>query len=161
MGEAAKELPEKNTLQDLLEEQAAVLSEMEALKGSLAAIESEIAAKLKEPMDLQFREARKDTGTVHFEVDGVYVKATIKKDVKWDQEKLAALHQRMVDSGQDPAAWMEVEKVTTYKVPEARFTKFPEWAQRAFLPAREVKPGKPKFEFTSPKAEAPKEGGPE
>ena len=40
----------------------------------------------------------------------------------------------MVDCGQDPAAWMEVEESKTYKVPEARFARFPEWAQKAFLP---------------------------
>ena len=148
MEDAIRALPQETSLPDLLEEQAAVLSEMEALRNSFQAIESEIAAKLKEPMDLKLREAGKDTGTVHFEVDGIHVKATVQKTVKWDQEKLASLCKRMVDSGQDPAAWMEIEDFQIYKVPEVRFAKFPEWAQKAFLPAREVKPGKPKCEFT-------------
>jgi len=147
-----KEPGKEVSLPGLLEEQAAVLSEMEALKKSLAAIESEIAAKLKEPMDLKLRDAGKDTGTVHFEVDGIHVKATVQKVVKWDQEKLASLCARMVESGEDPAAWMEIEDVRTYKVPEARFAKFPEWAKKAFLPARVVKPGKPRFEFTPKQA---------
>ena len=148
MEDAIRALPQETSLPDLLEEQAAVLSEIEAFRNSLAAIESEIAARLKEPMDLKLREAGKDTGTVHFEVDGIFVKATIQKTVKWDQEKLASLCKRMADSGQDPAAWMEIEDVRTYKVPEVRFAKFPEWAKKAFLPARELKPGRPKFEFT-------------
>ena len=83
-------------------------------------------------------------GTYNLESDGVKIKAVIGKTVKWDQAKLATIHDRIAGSGDDPKQYMTPE----YKISENSYKGWPEQIKNVFIPARTVTPTKPRFEFT-------------
>lgn len=83
----------------------------------------------------------KDTGTVRFDDGAVTVIADLPKRVEWDQDRLAALVERIRASGEDPAEYVSVE----LKISERAFTAWPETIRQAFAPARTVRIGKPTF----------------
>jgi len=85
----------------------------------------------------------KDTGTFTTTDDGVIVKASVGKTVKWDQGKLAAIYNKIKESGDDPAQYIKAE----YSVPENYYKGWPEQVKTVFLPARTVIPKKPTFTF--------------
>jgi len=104
------------------------------LDGAIALRYGEAAARLRAAQG-------KDAGTVRFDDGPVTVVADLPKRVEWDQERLAALAERIRASG---------EKVTDYvsfeiKVSERAFTAWPEAIRQAFAPARTVRTGKPTF----------------
>lgn len=83
------------------------------------------------------RACGKDTGTVRL-VDGDYtVVADLPKRVDWDQEKLAQIAQNILDSGEDPAEFID----TKLTVSERKYTALPEAWRNGFAPARTVKVG--------------------
>jgi hypothetical protein len=71
------------------------------------------------------------------------------KRVEWDQDRLAAVVDRIRAAGDDPAEYVEV----TYKVPERAYTAWPEHIRTAFTAARTVRTGKPTFKLTLTGAE--------
>lgn len=83
------------------------------------------------------RSCGKDTGTVRL-ADGDYtVVADLPKRVDWDQEKLAQIAQNILDSGEDPAEFID----TKLTVSERKYTALPEAWRNGFAPARTVKVG--------------------
>jgi hypothetical protein len=85
-----------------------------------------------------------DTGTVRFEDGPVSVVADLPKKVEWDQDRLAAVVERIRAAGDDPAEYVEV----TYKVAERAYTAWPEHIRIAFTSARTVRTGKPTFKLS-------------
>ena len=83
----------------------------------------------------------KDTGTVRFEDGDVTVVADLPKKVEWDQQQIAALVERIRETGEDPADYVEI----SFKVPERKYAAWPEPVRRAFAPARTLRTGKPTF----------------
>jgi hypothetical protein len=83
----------------------------------------------------------KDTGTIRFEDDNVAVVADLPKKVDWDQAQLAALVARIRAAGDDPAEYVDI----SFKVPERKFSAWPETIREAFAPARTVRTGKQTF----------------
>ena len=67
--------------------------------------------------------------------------ADLPKRVDWDQQKLAALIERIRAEGDDPDEYVDV----AIKVPERKYTAWPGHLREAFEPARTVRTGKPKF----------------
>jgi hypothetical protein len=90
------------------------------------------------------RAEHKDTGTVRFEDGNVTVVAELPKRVDWDQRGLAAVIERIRAAGDDPTEYVDI----AYKVPERKYTAWPESIRVAFAPARTVKTGKPTFTLT-------------
>ena len=87
--------------------------------------------------------AGKDTGTVRL-VDGDYtVVADLPKRVDWDQDKLAAVVERIRDAGDDPAQYVDI----AIKVPERKYAAWPDNIREQFEPARTVRPGTLKVEI--------------
>lgn len=84
-------------------------------------------------------ESGKDTGTVRFEDDGVSVDAYLPKRVDWDQTQLAALVERIRADGDDPSQYVDI----AFKVPERKYSAWPNHIRTKFEPARTVKTGKP------------------
>lgn len=79
----------------------------------------------------------KDTGTVRL-VEGDYtVIADLPKRVDWDQDKLAAMVERIRAAGENPADYVDI----AYKVPERNYTAWPDPIRQGFEPARTVKAG--------------------
>jgi len=83
----------------------------------------------------------KDTGVVRFEDGPVTITAELPKRVVWDQERLAALRDRIADSGDDPDELIE----TVFKVSERSYMAWPASLRELFMPARTIKTGKPSY----------------
>ena len=94
-------------------------------------------------------EQRKDTGTVRFTDGDVTVVADLPKRVDWNQDKLAAVVERIRAAGNDPTEYVEV----TYKVPERAYAAWPPHIRDAFTGARTVRTGKATFKLSLTDAE--------
>ena len=126
----------------LLQEDAAAA--LEASKKIKDWIDGAIALRFAEHVQALRREAGKDTGTVRFEQDGVSVVADLPKRVDWDQALIAGVVERIRAAGDDPNQYVDI----AIKVPERKYTAWPESIRTAFAPARTVRTGKPSFVLT-------------
>jgi len=79
----------------------------------------------------------KDTGTVRFDDGDFSVVADLPKRVDWDQDRLAAMVARIRAAKDDPAQYVDI----TYKVPERKYTAWPDSIREGFEPARTVRTG--------------------
>ena len=131
----------------LLQEDAATA--LDEAKRNRDWIESVIAARYGQRAVALRAEQRKDTGTVRFTDGDVSVVADLPKRVEWDQDRLAAVVDRIRTAGDDPAEYVDV----TYKVPERAYTAWPEHIRTAFTAARTVRTGKATFKLTLTGAE--------
>lgn len=140
--EAIRQLPVAEIAQ-LPAEHLALLQEdataaLDASKRLKEWIDGAITLRFGDRAQAARREAGKDTGTVRFEQDGVTVVADLPKKVDWDHGLIAAVVERIRNSGEDPAQYVDI----TIKVPERKYTAWPENIRAAFAPARTVKTGK-------------------
>lgn len=140
------------TLQELLAERdrintviAALMEPVTTAQGELTAIDEQITAIIMEPVKQARLVAGKDTGTVDVLVNGVMVKHTTAKVVKWDQSKLAAIRQLIASHNDDPDRYMKTK--TEYRIDEKSYNDFPAPIKQVFADAREVKAGPPKVTF--------------
>ena len=131
----------------LLQEDAATA--LDAAKRHRDWIESVIAARYGQRAVALRAEQRKDTGSVRFTDGYVSIVADLPKRVEWDQDRLAAVVDRIRAAGDNPAEYVEV----TYKVPERAYTAWPEHIRTAFTAARTVRTGKATFKLTLSGAE--------
>ena len=109
------------------------------------ALEVRFAARAAEVRQAQ----AKDTGTVRFDEGDFTIVADLPKRVDWDQDRLAAMVERIRAAGDDPAEYVEI----AYKVPERKYAAWPEAIRQGFEPARMVRTGALKVEIV------PQEGG--
>lgn len=121
----------------LLQEDATAA--LDASKKAKDWIEAAIVLRFSERAQALRREVGKDTGTVRFEQDGVTVVADLPKRVDWDQALIAAVVERIRAGGDDPDQYVEI----AIKVPERKYTAWPDHIRRQFEPARTVRTGKP------------------
>ena len=89
-------------------------------------------------------EQRKDTGTIRFADGEVTVVADLPKRAEWDQDKLAAVVERIRAAGNDPTEYVEI----SYKVPERAYVAWPAHIRDAFTGARTVRTGKATFKLS-------------
>ena len=108
----------------------------EWLEGAIALRYADRAARLR-------REQGKDTGTVRFADGDVTVVADLPKRVDWDQDRLAAMVERIRGAGDDPAQYVDI----ALKVPERKYAAWPDAIRAGFEPARTVRPGTLKIEI--------------
>ena len=127
-------------LADLQREVDDRLKRCKAAKARLdAALEIRFADRAAE----ERRAAGKDTGTVRL-VDGDFtVIADLPKKVEWDQDRLAAMVERIRAAGDDPAQYVDV----AFKVPERKYAAWRAAIRAGFEPARTVRPGALKIEI--------------
>lgn len=85
----------------------------------------------------------KDTGTVRFRDGDFTVVVDLPKRVDWDQDRLAAMVERIRAAGEDPAEYVEIN----FKVPERKYAAWPDAIRKGFEPARTVKTGALKIEL--------------
>ena len=126
----------------LLQEDAAAA--LDASKKAKDWIDGAIALRFGDQAQALRREAGKDTGTVRFEQDGVTVVADLPKRVDWDQALIAGVVERIRAAGDDPTQYVDI----AIKVPERKYTAWPESIRTAFAPARTVKTGKQSIVLT-------------
>ena len=94
-------------------------------------------------------ESGKDTGIVRFDDGDFTVVADLPKRVVWDQSKLAEMVERIRAAGDDPAEYVDIG----FKVPERKYSAWPEGIRRGFEPARTVRPGSLKIALVSQEAD--------
>ena len=126
----------------LLQEDAAAA--FDASKKTKDWIDGAISLRFADHVQALRREAGKDTGTVRFEQDGVTVVADLPKRVDWDQSLITAVVERIRAAGDDPTQYVDI----AIKVPERKYTAWPESIRTAFAPARTVRTGKPSFRLS-------------
>ena len=117
---------------------------LDASKKAKDWIDGAIALRFADHVQALRREAGKDTGPVRFEQDGVSVVADLPKRVDWDQALIAGVVERIRAAGDDPTQYVDI----AIKVPERKYTAWPENIRTAFAPARTVRTGKPSFVLT-------------
>ena len=83
----------------------------------------------------------KTSGTVRVEDEGVVIVADLPKKVSWDQDRLAAMAERIRAAGDDPTEYLEI----AYRVPERRFGAWPAAMREGFADARSETTGKPVY----------------
>jgi hypothetical protein len=115
-----------------------------AAKTTAEWIAGAIALRYADRAQAARRAENKDTGTVRFDDGSVTVIAELPKRVDWDQRVLAAVVERIRAAGDDPTEYVDA----AYKVPERKYTAWPESIRVAFAPARTVRTGKPTFTLT-------------
>ena len=127
----------------------------------LAILQSEVDARLKRDraakarldaaLTLRYatraaeeRQARsKDTGTVRFDDGDFTIVADLPKRVEWDQDRLAAMVERIRAAEDDPSQYVDI----AFKVPERKYAAWPDAIRQGFEPARTVKTGALKVEI--------------
>ena len=125
----------------LLQQEAAdALAKAKRLKDWL---DSGIDLKYRDPAAALRRSAGKDTGTVRIEDGDVVVVADLPKRVKWEQERLARIVERIRAGGDDPTEYVTIELA----VSERAYSAWPNAIRTAFEPARTVETGKPSYRF--------------
>ena len=81
--------------------------------------------------------AGKDTGTIRFDDGDFTIVADLPKRVDWDQDKLSVMVARIRAADDDPAQYVDI----AIKVPERKYTAWPDAIREGFEPARTVRPG--------------------
>lgn len=119
-------------------------------KAHLARLEQALTLKYAEEAQTLRHAQGKDTGVVHFSDGALRITADLPKKVEWDQKQLSEIVQRIADSGENPGDYVEI----TYRVPESRFSAWPETLKSAFASARTLKTGKPDFRLALLQANA-------
>jgi hypothetical protein len=116
------------------------LSQAKFLKARLdGALESRFGARAAEA-----RQAHgKDTGTVRFPEGDFIIVADLSKRVDWDQDRLAAVVERIRSAGDDPAEYVDI----AFKVPERKYAAWPDAIRTSFEPARTVRTGTLKIQI--------------
>jgi hypothetical protein len=110
-------------------------------KAAKARFDAALTARYGDQAAEERRAAGKDTGTVRLDDGDFTVIADLPKRVDWDQQRLAAMVARMRAAGEDPTQYVDI----TIKVPERKYTAWPDAIREGFAPARTVGSGKPAF----------------
>lgn len=142
---------------DLARQSSESLFQIKNQAADLTSLAKALAEHIDRALDRKYAErahqlrlvAGKDAGIVHFEDGQVQVTADLPKKVKWDQSRLADITRRIVDSGDDPAQYVEV----SYRVSETKFNAWPDTLKGAFAPARTLETGKQSFRLALVKGE--------
>ena len=104
-------------------------------------IEGAIAFKYATTCQSLRQQQGKETGTIHFQDGSVRVTADLPKKPVWDQRQLAEIASRIQAGGEDPSEYLDI----SYKVPERKYTAWPDSLRSSFAAARTLKTGKPTF----------------
>lgn len=85
----------------------ALMEPVNLAQGELSTIESQISAAIEESIKQARLMAGKDTGTVDVLVQGVMVKSTVSKVVKWHQDKMEIIRLPIRQHNDDPDQYMK------------------------------------------------------
>ena len=112
-------------------------------RAAKATLDDSLAIRFAARAATERRAAGKDTGTIRFDEGDFTVVADLPKRVDWDQERLAAMVERIRAAGDDPAQYVDI----AFKVPERKYAAWPDAIRAGFEPARTVRTGALKIEI--------------
>jgi len=127
---------ETEAIVDAIHNMDAQIKDLQARKSEL---ERQLLGNLDNEIKAQVADKEYGCGTATVNLEDCRLKINIPKKVKWDQNELEALVQKIQDSGDNPRDYIKVK----YEVPETAYKNWPERIQQAFEPARRVEQGKP------------------
>ncbi|MBF0436495.1 MAG: Arc family DNA-binding protein [Magnetococcales bacterium] len=132
-------------LANLMDEAATTFDQAKRTKELL---DSALAKKYGERAESIRHEMGKPTGVIRFE-DGEFTIVTdLPKKPEWDQEKLASIVEEILRDGADPTHYVK----TIFKVSEDGYKNWPPHIQKAFMPARTLKVGRPTYKIERAKS---------
>jgi hypothetical protein len=111
-------------------------------------VDEAIALKYQEQTSRLRQQLGKETGTMHFNDNGVQVTEKLPKRVVWDQEALAEIADQLRTHGQEVSRFMRIE----HKVSENDYKTWTEIEQNTFQRARTVMAGKSTWTLSEPQA---------
>lgn len=111
--------------------------QLKAVKTAKTRFDSALTVRYAARAAAERQALTKDTGTVRFDDGDFTVVADLPKRVEWDQDRLAAMVERIRTAGENPADYVDI----AYKVPERNYTAWPDPIRQGFEPARTVKAG--------------------
>ncbi|MGN7611916.1 DUF7173 family protein [Magnetococcales bacterium HHB-1] len=110
-----------------------------------AVLDAALQHRYLEHSQNQLQAQRKDFGTTKFMDGNVEVKAALRRaPLKWDQQMMASIVNRLQKKGQNLAKAVKV----TYDMSATQFDKLASHDKAIFEPACTVKPSKPSFTLT-------------
>ena len=112
-------------------------------KAAKARLDGALTARYATRAAEERQAAGKDTGTIRFDDGDFTIVADLPKRVDWDQDRLAAMVERIRAAGDDPAQYVDI----AFKVPERKYAAWPDAIRAGFEPARTVRPGTLKIEI--------------
>ncbi|MBF0143058.1 MAG: hypothetical protein HQL59_06320 [Magnetococcales bacterium] len=92
------------------------------------------------------QESGKEYGVIRFHEDELEIVADLKKEVKWDQQKLATIVSRIAESGEDPGEYVKL----THGVDERKYSAWPNHIKAVFEEARTTQSGRQAFKIVVP-----------
>lgn len=126
---------------ELMQLQVEAANALASAKSLKERVDGAIAVKFEQRASALRQQQGKDTGSVHFEDQGIRITAVLPKKPEWDQKQLAVLAKRIAAAGDDPSEYIDI----SYKVPERKYTAWPETLRTTFANARTLKTGKPTY----------------
>ncbi len=118
-------------------------AEMRSVKAAKTRLDGALTIRYATRAAEERQTAGKDTGTVRFGDGDFTVIADLPKRVDWDQDRLAAMVERIRAAGDDPAQYVDI----AFKVPERKYAAWPDAIRAGFEPARTVRHGTLKIEI--------------
>ena len=85
----------------------------------------------------------KDSGVVQFQDRNITIVTDLPKKIQWDQSYLKNMAAKIADNGEDPSEFIDI----SYKVPERKYSAWPDFLKKQFEPARTLKFGKPTYQL--------------
>lgn len=134
---------DENLIDDEINRILSLDAEIESLKKQRDKAEGSLLEYVKADISSGLADKDYGAGTVNLESLEYKIKAVVSKRVKWDQDKLAEIYQRIQEHGENPAQYVKVK----YDVSENAYKNWPDAIAKAFEPARTVEVTAPKFSF--------------
>jgi len=126
-----------------LDAKAEIEEKIRCLKDSIVLIDGEIDSIVGGGLTDVRIASGKTFGVVSVLHDGIDVKETVGKKIKWDQDLMASFAEKLRQSDEPIDRYM----VCKYSIPEKKFAEFPASLKHLFSEARTVMPGTTKLTF--------------
>lgn len=131
------------TVSSILDDLSSIDLQLDALKAERKVLADELIESVADEVSAQNRKNDYGTGTATIKADDYVLKVTLPKKIKWDNDALADIRQKIIADGAHPEEYMKAE----YKVSETAYKNWPSHIRKAFEPARTVAIGAASFKY--------------
>ncbi len=129
--------------EQLLRLQEQALQHLQKAKMLKDWLDNSIALKYRDIASNLRKIDSKDSGTVHFTDGDFKITSVLAKKVEWNQDRLKDVVSAIRKHGDNPDEYVE----SSYRIPETKYTSWPEHIKNIFKPARILKTGAETFKI--------------
>jgi hypothetical protein len=133
----------KMSPEQLLRLQEQALQHLQKAKMLKDWLDNSIALKYRDIASNLRKIDSKDSGTVHFTDGDFKITSVLAKKVEWNQDRLKDVVSAIRKHGDNPDEYVE----SSYRIPETKYTSWPEHIKNIFKPARILKTGAETFKI--------------